>query len=110
MSNFFDSDIIQQELKQINKLQKEIHQNIFAFSMMPREQKLEHIEKLSLLLEKQQIMYTRLSLSDDPKAIEMKENLKNSLSLIGFSTITDMPTLFSSMSKTINELKESIDF
>ena len=33
---------------------------------------------LSDLLEKQRVMYTRLSLSDDPKAVEMKENLVKS--------------------------------
>ena len=37
------------------------------------------IEMLSILLEKQKIMYTRLSLSDDPEALTMKEQLKNQL-------------------------------
>lgn len=109
MSNFFDSEIIQNELKEINKLQQEIYQNILAFGSMTREDKINHVDKLSSLLEKQHIMYTRLTLSDDPKAIKMKENLKESLSMIGFSTDTDMITLFNSMSKTIEKLKESID-
>ena len=109
MSSFFDSDIIQDELKEINKLQEEIYGSILTFGMMPRETKLEHIEKLELLLEKQRVMYTRLSLSDDPQAVEMKENLRKSVALMGFPPETDMQILFNSMNKTIESLKQYID-
>jgi len=76
---------------------------------MSREDKLEHIEKLQLLLEKQRVMYTRLSLSDDPKAVEMKENLRKSVALMGFPPETDMGMLFKSMDKTIESLKQFVD-
>ena len=109
MSRFFDSDIIQEELKEINQLQESIYGSILSFGMMPRETKLEHIEKLELLLEKQRVMYTRLSLSDDPQAVEMKENLRKSVALMGFPPETDMSILFGSMTKTIQSLKDYID-
>ena len=109
MSNFFDSDIIQDELKEINRLQEEIYGSILTFGGMSRETKLEHIEKLELLLEKQRVMYARLSLSDDPQAVEMKENLRKSVALMGFPPETDMNLLFGSMNKTIESLKKYID-
>ena len=109
MSNFFDSDIIQEELKEINKLQEEIYGSILTFGAMSREEKLEHIEKLQILLEKQRVMYTRLSLSDDPEAVEMKENLRKSVALMGFPPETDMGMLFKSMDKTIESLKQFVD-
>ena len=109
MSSFFDSDIIQDELKEINQLQEFIYNSILSFGMMPREDKLEHIEKMTILLEKQRIMYTRLSLSDDPQAVEMKENLRRSVALMGFPPETDMNSLFGSMTKTIQSLKKYID-
>jgi hypothetical protein len=109
MSSFFDSELIQEELKEINELQEFIYKSILTFGMMPREDKLEHIEKMSRLLEKQRIMYTRLSLSDDPQAIEMKENLRKSVALMGFPPETDMNILFSSMTKTIESLKKYLD-
>ena len=109
MSSFFDSDIIQEELREINKLQEKIYGSILTFGMMTREDKLEHIEKLTTLLEKQRVMYTRLSLSDDPQAVEMKENLRKSVALMGFSPETDMNLLFSSMNKTIESLKQYLD-
>ena len=74
--------------------------------MMPREDKLEHIDKMTILLEKQRIMYTRLSLSDDLQAVEMKENLRRSVALMGFPPETDMNILLSSMTKTIESLKK----
>ena len=109
MSNFFESEIIQEELQEINELQEQIYGSILSFGMMPRETKLEHIEKLEILLEKQRVMYTRLSLSDDPKAIEMKDNLRKSVALMGFSPETDMQVLFNSMNSTIKSLKQYID-
>lgn len=109
MSKFFDSELIQQELREINELQEFIYKSILSFGMMNREGKLEHIEKLTELLEKQKIMYTRLSLSDDPEAIEMKENLRKSVALMGFPPETDINVLFGSMTKTIESLKKYLD-
>ena len=77
--------------------------------MMDNETKKEHIEKLQTLLEKQRIMYTRLSLSKDSQAVEMKENLRKSVALMGFPPETDMLVLFDSMNKTIESLKDYID-
>ena len=109
MSEFFESDIIQDELKEINKLQEQIYGSILTFGSMSNETKLEHIEKLQSLLEKQRVMYTRLSLSDDPMAVEMKENLRKSVALMGFPPETDMSVLFNSMNQTIESLKKYLD-
>ena len=109
MSNFFDSEIIQEELKEINTLQEEIYGSLLAFSSMDRDARIDKVDKLAKLLEKQRVMYTRLSLSDDPKAVEMKENLRKSVAMMGFPPETDMTMLFSSMKATIDALKQYID-
>ena len=109
MSNFFKSDIIQEELNEINRLQEKIYGSLFSFGEMTREDKLEHVEILQNLLEKQRVMYTRLSLSDDPKAVEMKENLRKSVAMMGFPPETDMTMLFSSMNATIEALRKYVD-
>ena len=109
MSDFFKSDIIQEELEEINRLQEEIYGSILTFGGMDRETKVGHVEMLQTLLEKQRIMYTRLSLSDDPEAVEMKENLRKSVALMGFPPDTDMQVLFDSMSETIESLKNYLD-
>jgi hypothetical protein len=109
MSDFFKSEIIQEELNEINRLQEKIYGSLLAFSAMSRDEKLDQIETLTTLLEKQQVMYTRLSLSEDPKAIEMKENLRKSVVMMGFPPETEMQTLFNSMNATIKSLKDYID-
>jgi hypothetical protein len=48
-------------------------------------------------------------LSDDPEAIEIKENLRKSVVLMGFAEDTDMSILFSNMKKTIEALKKYLD-
>ena len=74
MSEFFKSDIIQEELNEINRMQEKIYGSLLTFGSMSRDEKIEHVDMLTDLLEKQRVMYTRLSLSDDPQAVEMKEN------------------------------------
>ena len=109
MSEFFQSDIIQEELNEINRMQEKIYGSLLAFSSMSREEKIEHIDLLTTLLEKQQVMYTRLSLSDDPQAIEMKENLRKSVTMMGFPPDTNMQSLFDSMNATIKSLRDYVD-
>ena len=109
MSNFFDSEIIQNELEEINELQKTLYRDVMEFSSMERDEQVEHIDLLTELLDRQKIMYARLSLSDDPEAINMKNHLQKSIPLMGFPTGTDMNLLFDGMKKTISQLKENID-
>ena len=109
MSEFFDSNIVKEGLEDIHALQTEIYGKPFKFGTMSREDKLEHIEKLTELLEKQRLMYTRISLSKDPEAIVLKEHLEQSVRLLGFPEGTDMSLLFSGMSTTIDNLKTQLD-
>ena len=109
MSDFFKSEIVMEELREINELQEEVYANIMKFGRMTKEEQLEHVDKLATLLEKQKVMYARLSLSDDPDALEMKENLRNSMTLMGFSPDTDMNYLFNTFGATIDSLRKSID-
>ena len=108
MSSFFDSEIIKEELEEINELQQEVYGDAFNLMRMSSAERVEHVENLETLLEKQKIMYTRVSLSDDPQAVEMKKNLEKSVKLMGFPTGTDMSQIFDAMDKTIEKLKQSI--
>ena len=109
MSNFFDSDIVREELQEINDLQLSIYKNAMKFGIFSRDDKVDHIERLTELLERQKVMYTRISLSNDPEAVALKNHLQKSVELMGFPEGTDMLLLFSGMSNTIDNLKKSID-
>ena len=109
MSEFFESEIVQDELREINDLQQEIYGDLTDFPTLPDEKKKEHILKLTDLLERQRVMYTRLSLSDDPEAKALKKQLEMSVVMLGFPEGTDISVLFSGMKQTIEKLKQYVD-
>ena len=109
MSNFFDSEIVKEELQEIRYLQNEIYGKIPTLNMFSHDEKVDHIEKLETLLEKQRLMFTRLSLSDDSEAIKMKNHMQETVSLMGFPEGTDMGLLFSFMQETIDNLRKEVD-
>ena len=109
MSSFFDSEIVQEEMKEIHELQSIVYNTSQDYASLNREDKIEHIDNLTELLDLQRVMYTRLSLSDDSNAKKMKAELEKSVILLGFPAGTDISVLFSGMSQTIESLKQSID-
>ena len=66
MSEFFDSDIVREELQEINELQLSIYKNAMKFGTFSREDKVDHIERLTELLERQRVclLYTSPSPRD----------------------------------------------
>ena len=107
--SFFKSDFVQQEMKDISDLQDKIYEKVFSFSSMDSADKLEHVELLEELLNKQQILYTRMSLSDDPEAKAMRENIITSARQLGFPPDVDLGYVFSNMSNIIENMKKSIN-
>ena len=54
-------------------------------------------------------MYTRMSLSDDPQAVETKEKLQKSAEMMGFTSTSDLNKVFDSMDATIDSLVSYLD-
>lgn len=96
-------------MAEISILQEDVYHNIFTFPTMSLEEKKFHISLLEKLLSKQKILYTRLSLSDDPEAIEMKEKIIESAKLMGMPENIDMNIIFSNMMQLIEQMKEQLD-
>ena len=109
MSQFFESEVIRSEMVELQELQDEVYSKIFHFPQMSTDDKIEHVEKLELLLEKQRIFYTRLSLSDDPHAKMMKENITKSAQMMGMPQNMDMNLVFGNMSKMLEHMRKQID-
>jgi hypothetical protein len=53
-------------------------------------------------------MWTRLSLSDDPEAIEMKEKIRMTSAAMGFKDV-DMNVIFRNMRNTLDNLAKRLD-
>ena len=109
MSEFFQSEVVRAELAEIQELQEEVYGNFFKFPSMSKEDQLYHIDILQDLIEKQKIVYTRLSLSDDPEAKKMKENITQGAADMGLPTNVDMNVIFNDMMKMVKMMKNSVD-
>ena len=107
--SFFKSEVVRAEMTEISEMQEEVYKNVFEFPTMTKEEKMYHVDLLDQLLNKQKVLYTRLSLSDDPEAQEMKERIAESASMMGLPPNVDMNVIFNNMSKMLEAMRERID-
>ena len=106
---FFQSPVVRAEMAEISELQEEVYSNIFKFPTMKKEDQLYHVDILNRLIEKQKILYARLSLSDDPAAKQMKEDIQKSATIMGLPSNVDMNIIFGQMSQMIDVMKKQLD-
>ena len=107
--SFFDSEVVRAELAEIQELQEEVYTNVFKFPTMSKEDQLYHVEILERLCEKQRVLYTRLSLSDDPQAKIMKEEICKGAVAMGLPANVDMQILFKQMTNMVSMMRQHID-
>ena len=107
--SFFDSDVVRAEMTEIQELQEEVYSNVFKFPSMNKEEKMFHVALLEKLLDKQKVLYTRLSLSDDPEAKMMKSRIVESATMMGLPKDVDISVIFSNMGKMLDAMKQQID-
>ena len=107
--SFFESEVVRAELAHIGELQQEVYGNAFKFPTMSTEDKKYHVDLLQQLIDKQRILYTRLSLSDDPGAKQMKEDIRKSATIMGLPEDMDMSLVFGQMSQMVDLMKKQLD-
>jgi len=109
MSDFFNSEFVKEGLQDIQELQKELQKGFMRFSFLTEDEQEEQLALLEALLEKQQLMYLRMKLSDDPKCQEIVEDMRRSLCLLGLPDSSTVEEVFSEMRQTLQNLKEPLD-
>jgi hypothetical protein len=107
--SFFESQLVRDELEELHDLQNEIYGNLFDYPKMTKIEKLYHIELLEQLLEKQKVLFTRLSLSDDPEAKEMKDRIIDSATMMGLPLGQDISIIFNNIKSVIEMMKSQVD-
>jgi hypothetical protein len=108
VSGFFQSEIVREAIKEMEELQQKIIEDTFKAPMMNREEKKNHVELMRTFLEKQKNLYFRLSLSDDPEALEMKQRIQDAAEFLGFRG-DDVNELFSEMENSLERLDKIAD-
>ena len=107
--SFFDSDVVRAEMTEISELQEDVYRNVFTFPSMNNEEKSFHVAMMEKLLDKQKVLFARLSLSDDPEAKQMKDRIIESATMMGLPEGGDLNTVFNNMSKMLDIMKKQID-
>ena len=107
--SFFDSEVVRSEMAEIQELQEEVYTNVFKFPMMKKEDQRYHVEILERLCDKQKILYTRLSLSDDPEAQKMIDKIIQGAASMGLPQSVDMNSLFTEMGQVVQKMKDQLD-
>lgn len=87
----------------MEELQKQIIEDTFKAPIMSKEEKRDHVELMRTFLEKQKNLYFRVSLSDDPEALEMKQRIQDAAVFLGFEG-DNINELFSEMENTLDRL------
>lgn len=80
--SFFDSTIVQDEIRNIGKLAEMISDNVLLFPSLSDSEKSKRVDSLQDLLNKMRLFYARLTLSDDPEAKTVKEQMNMAAQLM----------------------------
>lgn len=109
MSRFFDSEQVRESLFELDELQYKLFNEILEIPFSDSDKKREHLETMKQFLEKQKVFIFRMSLSDDPEAIEMKNRILDSAEMFGLEPGDNINTFFAKMEETIEKLEKTLD-
>lgn len=111
MTDFFDSDIVREEAKEMERLQMEAMElTLSGPFQQSKEDQLHYIHTVRALVEKQQIFYTRLKLSDDPRAVEMCEQIEQGAKMLyGWWETADVLSLMREMLNKLDQFEQEIE-
>lgn len=102
---FFDSEIVQQELKQLSEEYQSLIQIGGNYGKFDREGKKLFIEQWEALMERYQIFMKRFELSEDFMAQMTMQQLKTQLNQFGITP----QQMFDQMHLTLERMKSELD-
>ena len=108
MSGFFQSEIVSETIKEMEELQNELIEKTIMAPIMNKEQRKDHVKLMRTFLEKQKNLYFRISLSDDPEALEVKERIQEAAEFLGFDK-NNINEVFSEMENTLEKLDKTAE-
>ena len=109
MSGFFDSEQVRESLFELDELQHKLFSELMEIPFADTDKKREHLETMKQFLEKQKVFIFRMSLSDDPEAVEMRNRILDSALLFGLELGDDINTFFAKMEESIEKLEKTLD-
>ena len=102
---FFTSSIVQEELQRMQDLYLEINKMGLLLSV---DQKREQLDKMIELIDLQQTMYMRVTLSEDPDARKMVEQVQNAARMVGLSPNDINHTFYDKLRDNVQKMIEEL--
>ena len=109
MSSFFQSELVRGDIQEMAALQEYCFRCATNLALLDKERKLEYFEALRKLIEKQKIFYTRLSLSEDPEAKSVIDNMRNAIVMLGGNSELTILDMFDDLLKKITLFENHLD-
>ena len=108
MSKFFQSELVRGDIQEMATLQEFCFRSAANLALLNVEKKREYFDALELLLEKQKIFHTRLSLSDDPEAKSVVDNMRQAIVMLGADPNLTIEKMFDDLSDKIKNFKSML--
>jgi len=102
----FASEIVRKEVEQMHELYKEIYMSAPLMEMKSKEEQAELFDKMERLIEMQEILYTRVNLSDDEDSELVKENFRVAAKQLGLPATQIGPEIFKVARTSINSMRQ----
>ena len=109
MSTFFQSELVRGDIQEMAALQEFCFRSVTNLALLDKERKLQYFEALRKLIEKQKIFHARLSLSDDPEAKQVADNMKQAVIMLGGNKEMDIRDMFDDLLQKIDKFEEHVD-
>ena len=102
---FFKSEIVQQELEKMQELYLEINRMGLLLSV---EVKKEQLMKMMELINIQQTMYMRVTLSEDPDAKRLVQQVRDAASMLGMPPHEIGPQFYDTLKANVQKMIDQL--
>jgi len=109
MSKFFQSELVRGDIQEMAALQEFCFRSVTNLALLNKEKKMEYFEAMRKLLEKQKVFHARLSLSEDPEAKQVAENMKQAVVMLGGDANLNIREMFDDLLRKIDTFEEMVD-
>ena len=106
MSKFFESEVVQGELKRMQDLYIEINK---MGLLLTASQKKIQLEKMMDLIDLQQTMFMRISLCDDEQSREFMSQIRQAASMLGMNPADVNAGFYEKLKTDVKTMMDKLD-
>ena len=100
--------MVRGDLQEMMELQQMCFKYAMSFPVLNNNRRMEYLEVLMSLLEKQEIMYARMSLSEDEEAKTVVDNMRNAVVMLGGNPDLTVKDMFMDLRNKVNAMMDKL--